>query len=136
MYCYSFWIRFEAPENHEESIQFRKNLRDLEQLMQETLRNSEFPYIQEINQDIVAQYSLNANHRGQEHDDLLKVLRHTATIFPTAHGLVYWYDSEPGSTPPYEQLDIYRVIVLARGRYFDRYDPFFSPFVPHIQDEP
>lgn len=131
MYYYHLWI--ELSESTEESdcgrLEFK--VAELQKLVGEKLNCEPSQCIFDVNYAKVFQCSGGANHRGQDHDALLDVLGHLAKSLPGSHGLVYWSDDEnPGNA----YLDAYRVIVIARGKLHDRFDPFLSPKRPTVED--
>ncbi|WP_165243851.1 Imm7 family immunity protein [Paludisphaera soli] len=133
MYGYHLWIVLSESTEESDCGSLERKAGELRSLIGERLTckpNAEGS-VQAVNLSLVFQCSGSANHRGEEHDSLLHVLRHIATELPGSHGLVYWYDDEE---PGRDRFDGYRAIVVARGRLQDRFDPFLSPITPHVED--
>ena len=133
MYDYHLWIVLRESTEDPDLGSLGRKAERLRDLVRERLVGKPGPdeCILGVNGELVFQCSGGANHRGEDHESLLVVLRHVAAELPGSYGLVYWYDDE---NPGRAQFDGYRVIVLARGRLQDRYDPFLSPIVPHVED--
>ncbi len=73
------------------------------------------------------------NRPRQEASDLKKLFALIAREVTGSYGLMYWRDDED-LTPP--GRDNWHVVVLARGIVIERFDPFLSPSVPFIEDDP
>ena len=132
MYLWHAWIVLSEStiESNEGSLITKVNqLRDLVQEKQ--LYAVPNDPICTVNVDHVFQCSGSHNHRGDAHDRLVSVIAWIADRLPGSYGLIYWCDDEiPGT----RVFDGYNVIVLARGKIANRYDPFLSPITPNVED--
>ena len=133
MYEYHLWVVLRESTEDPDCGSLEEKAGVLRRLVGERMVGKPGPdgCIAGVNGALVFQVSGGANHRGEDHESLLAVLRHVAAELPGSYGLVYWYDDED---PGRSRFDGYRVIVVARGRLQDRYDPFLSPIVPHVED--
>lgn len=133
MYYYHLWIVLdEAPEDTGYGL-FQEKIEGLKHLVSQKLICRPRNCIEEVNYRTVMQCSGGSNHGGggQDHEDLLDVIDWIAENLPGSHGLVYWLDDEK---PGRDAFDGYRVIVLARGHWRERFDPFLSPISPTVED--
>jgi hypothetical protein len=133
VYDYHLWVVLRESTEEPDCGSLGRKAGELRRLIGERLICKPGPdeCILSVNYSLIFQCSGSANHRGEDHESLLTVLRHIAAELPGSYGLVYWYDDED---PGRDRFDGYRVIVVARGQLQDRYDPFLSPIVPHIED--
>ncbi len=131
MYNYRLWIELAESTEDFDCGQLDAKVEELRMLANNKLRCKPVDCVIHINYSTVFQCAAGANHRGQDHEDLLEVLRYITEKLPGSHGLVYWLDDEnPGNWV----FDGYRVIVVARGELHERYDPFLSPKHPVVED--
>jgi hypothetical protein len=131
VYDYHLWIVLRESTEESDCGSLERQAEDLRRLIRERLTCKPEECIQSVNYSLIFQCSASTNHRSQDHESLLTVLRHIAARLPGSYGLVYWSDDED---PGRDQFDGYRVIVVARGRLHDRFDPFLSPIIPHVED--
>ena len=117
MYTYHIWIVLSESTEESDCGSLEKESADLQQLVQQSLNCKPANCIQNVNYSKVFQCSGSANHRGEDHNTLMTVLRHIARTLPGSYGLVYWRDDED---PGIDSFDGYRVIVMARGHLQDR----------------
>jgi hypothetical protein len=131
MYSYHLWVVLSESTEESDFGSLDNEVKGLRSLIDKTLICKPKDCIHSVNHLVVFQCSGSANHRGEDHDALLTVLRHITKKLPGSYGLVYWLDDEnPGNAC----FDGYRVIVIARGQLLERFDPFLSPTNPTIED--
>ncbi|MAT38743.1 MAG: hypothetical protein CL946_03985 [Ectothiorhodospiraceae bacterium] len=124
MYHYYIWIELSESLDETDCGQLMAKIERLKKLVRSKLRCAPAEPFLNINYAEIFQCTGGANHRSTDHDALLDVLDHLVFDLPGSHGLVYWYDDElPGKS----KFDGYRVIVVARGQWYERFDPFLSP---------
>ncbi len=130
MYCYRLWIELSESTDEADCGGLGAKAEELQALINEKLTCIREPNncIFHVNYAKVFQCCAGANHRGNNHDALLEVVRFIVDKLPGSHGLVYWSDDED------PDIDGYRVIVIARGQFHERPDPFLSPRNPIVED--
>ena len=134
MYWFTMWLDLAESTIEADLGQFDTKTAKLTALIASTFEGCHRPSIQRTNVLVVLHYSVCHNHRGDTHARLLRVLEWITTHLPGSHGLVYWYDDECADKYEYDPFDGYRVIVVAKGKLTDRYDPFLSPRSVHVED--
>jgi hypothetical protein len=131
MYYFHLWIKLCESTEESDCGQLDAKAQGLQSVVREKLRLIRAPdeCVCYINYSYVFQCSGGANHLGENHSNLLEVLRYLVGKLPGSHGIVYWSDDED---PTFH--NDYRVIVIARGEIYDRSDPFLSPRNPTVED--
>jgi hypothetical protein len=131
MYYFHLWIELSESTEDSDCGQLAAKAQELQSVVREKLKLIRAPEecVFYINYSYVFQCSGGANHLGEDHGNLLEVLRFLVQRLPGSHGIVYWSDDED---PTY--FNDYRVIVIARGKLYDRPDPFLSPKNPTVED--
>lgn len=121
MYKYRLWIQLCESTEESDIGHLDAKTEELQAFVNEKLKLIRKPQdcIFHVNYNKVFQCCAGANHRGNEHQALLEVLRFVIDTLPGSHGLVYWTDDED------PEINGYRVIVIARGQIEERLDPFF-----------
>ena len=71
------------------------------------------------------------NHRPAEFEDLLTGVRDLAARAPGTYGLVHYWDDE---APVHDNE--FRTLVVKRGTVTEHDDPYLSPLIPTVEDEP
>jgi hypothetical protein len=129
MYFYRLWVHLAESTEESDCGQLDAKCVELQQIIVTKLICKPSDPICHVNYSRILQLSGGANHKGSDHESLLDVLRHLVYILPGSHGLVYWSDDEDPVI-----ADCYKVIVIARGAFYERFDPFLSPKRPTIED--
>lgn len=130
MYCYRLWIELSETTDESDCGGLGAKVEELQTFINEKLTCIREPKdcIFHVNYAKVLQCCGGANHRGRNHDALLEVVRFIVDRLPGSHGLVYWSDDED------RENDGYRVIVIARGEFYERADPFLSLKISTVED--
>ncbi len=134
MYFFTMWMDLAESTFDGDLEKLSEKGAVLRELVESSLTVKPIPCVFEINCRMLLHCSCSHNHRGDAHDRLLRILEWITEHLPGTHGLVYWYDDEPGRTPPEEFVDAYRVIVVAKGKIMHRFDPFLSPTMLNVED--
>jgi hypothetical protein len=130
MYDFRLWIELSESTKDSDCGQLNAKALELQSFIREKLTLIRQPEqcVSNVNYSMIFQCSGGANHRGTNHSALLDVLRFVIARLPGSHGLVYWSDDED------PENDGYKVIVIARGQFYERTDPFLSPKNPTVED--
>ena len=129
MYTYHLWIVLAESVTEADSGRLSEKVQALRTLVAERMTPPPQSPINQINHEWVFQCSVSRNHGGQQLDRLHAVLTWICEHLPGSYGLVYLRDDEDSAFS-----GSYKVLVVARGRFVERRDPFLSPIVPTIED--
>jgi Immunity protein 7 len=132
MYQYTGWFKIAESTREINEGGLRRIIESLQQLIDSlSWGSSGFCRVHATNGFYFLLAVENRNHRGIGPESIDIVLDFLCKEAPGSHGLLYWLDHEDPNTP---REEAYRIKVLARGRVTVHYDPFFSPFIPNVED--
>ena len=131
MYYYHIWLVLRESLEESDCGSLHLKSSSIQSYINKNLNCIPINCINYVNYSLILQCSGGANHRGDDHANMIKSLNMISELLPGSYGLIYWMDDE---IPGRNNFDGFNVIVLARGCLTERYDPFLSPIAPTIEN--